>query len=457
MKQRVGAVPGAPLGDDVRLARRVREGPHGEPGSGQRTLADGHRLDDVAGRIDRRRAHQIAQEGDRLVRIDRRQHRAGIVVAELRPGPLRPTRGAPSLLIAVYARISVERPVYFRSDGDSGAQAADRVRRDEGATHGNTEGGDGSGEEFRGFGSDRPEESPGSARRRSGDHRRDKGPVEGKKGGVLEIERTFADVTPDEFDMLVIPGGGAPENLRIVDQAVAFTRRFVESGKPVGSICHGPQLLISAKVLDGRTVTSVNKIRDDVMNAGANYVDEPLVIDGNLITSRVPGDLPQFNEALGRRSGLDRRRARSSGLTLRGVRSEVSHAMSLHGGRRHCGVGKPDRVISRPFALCDALRRLREAKAWIFDMDGVIYRGAEVLPGVKELLDALTLRQRPVMLATNNSMSTPEAYEHKLAAMGLDIPATAVITSALATRAYLLQTLPGRRPTRPFWSYAQVR
>ena len=131
-----------------------------------------------------------------------------------------------------------------------------------------------------------------------------RGTVQGKKGGALEVERTFDEVTPDEFDLLVIPGGGAPENLRIVDQAVAFTRRFVESGKPVGSICHGPQLLISARVLDGRTVTSVKKIRDDVMNAGANYVDEPLVIDGNLITSRVPGDLPQFNEALGQAIGL---------------------------------------------------------------------------------------------------------------------------------------------------------
>jgi len=90
----------------------------------------------------------------------------------------------------------------------------------------------------------------------------------------------------------------------------------------------------------------------------------------------------------------------------------------------------------------DALRRLRQAKAWVFDMDGVLYRGAEALPGVKELLDALTLRERPVMLATNNSMSTPEAYERKLAAMGLEVPADAVITSALATRDYLLRTLP---------------
>jgi 4-nitrophenyl phosphatase len=99
-------------------------------------------------------------------------------------------------------------------------------------------------------------------------------------------------------------------------------------------------------------------------------------------------------------------------------------------------------AVPAPSLSVDALRRLREAKAWILDMDGVLYRGAEVLPGVKELLDALTLRERPVMLATNNSMSTPEAYERKLAAMGLDIPASAVITSALATRDYLLQTLP---------------
>ena len=132
----------------------------------------------------------------------------------------------------------------------------------------------------------------------------EKGTVTGKKGGTLEVEKTFSEVSPDEFQMLVIPGGGAPENLRIVDDAVEFTRRFVESGKPVGSICHGPQLLISADVLKGRTVTSVNKIRDDIRNAGGNYVDEELVVDDNLITSRVPKDLPAFNDALGKALGL---------------------------------------------------------------------------------------------------------------------------------------------------------
>jgi protease I len=129
-------------------------------------------------------------------------------------------------------------------------------------------------------------------------------PAKGKKGGSLKPDTTFSQVKPGEFDALVIPGGGAPENLRINDEAVAFTKAFVESGRPVASICHGPQLLISAKVLDGRTLTSVNKVRDDVMNAGGNYVDEAVVVDGNLITSRTPADLDQFNEAIAEAVGL---------------------------------------------------------------------------------------------------------------------------------------------------------
>jgi protease I len=127
------------------------------------------------------------------------------------------------------------------------------------------------------------------------------GPVAGKKGAVLEATTTFEALdssAEDSFDALVIPGGGAPENLRIHQPAVDFTRRFVESGKPVASICHGPQLLISAKVLDGRKTTCVNKIRDDVMNAGAVYEDSALVVDGNLISSRTPADLEIFNKAI---------------------------------------------------------------------------------------------------------------------------------------------------------------
>jgi protease I len=135
----------------------------------------------------------------------------------------------------------------------------------------------------------------------------ERGEIEGKKGARLVADTTFDELTPDQassFELLLIPGGGSPENLRINDSAVDFTRRFAESGRPVASICHGPQLLISANVLKGRTTTSVNKIRDDVMNAGAKYVDEPLVVDGNLISSRNPADLPVFNDAIGAALGV---------------------------------------------------------------------------------------------------------------------------------------------------------
>lgn len=129
--------------------------------------------------------------------------------------------------------------------------------------------------------------------------------VTGKKGATLTPDISFADAGPvDAFDALVIPGGGAPENMRIIDAAVAFARDFVASGKPVASICHGPQLLISADVLKGRTTTCVNKIRDDVRNAGAHYVDEPVVIDDNLISSRTPADLDDFNNAIANAVGL---------------------------------------------------------------------------------------------------------------------------------------------------------
>lgn len=123
-------------------------------------------------------------------------------------------------------------------------------------------------------------------------------PITGKKGGVEHPDITFDAANATDFDMLVIPGGGSPENLRIDDRAVAFTKAFVESGKPVAAICHGAQLLISADVLRDRKLTAVNKIRDDIRNAGGNYVDEALVVDGNLISSRVPDDLEVFNEAL---------------------------------------------------------------------------------------------------------------------------------------------------------------
>jgi protease I len=126
----------------------------------------------------------------------------------------------------------------------------------------------------------------------------EKGEVQGKKGAILEATETFGTVSPDDFDMLVIPGGGAPENLRIDDGAVAFTRRFVESGKPVASICHGPWTVIEAGAARGRRVTSWPSLRTDLKNAGAEWVDEEAVVDQGLVTSRNPDDIPAFNRAM---------------------------------------------------------------------------------------------------------------------------------------------------------------
>ncbi|MDQ3654004.1 MAG: HAD-IIA family hydrolase [Chloroflexota bacterium] len=101
-------------------------------------------------------------------------------------------------------------------------------------------------------------------------------------------------------------------------------------------------------------------------------------------------------------------------------------------------------LAARPAAPAetDAWRRFQQAQGFVFDMDGVLYRGDQPLPGVTEILDALAIRNRHVMLATNNSMSTPESYVAKLSRMGIEVPAEAILTSALATRDYLLETLP---------------
>jgi protease I len=125
------------------------------------------------------------------------------------------------------------------------------------------------------------------------------GIVRGKHGREeAEVTGTVADADPAGFDLLYLPGGAAPEVLRLDDSVLAFTRAFIETGKPVAAICHGAQILISARVLAGRTLTCVAGIRDDVEFAGGRYVDKAVVIDDNLVTSRMPADLPAFNEAL---------------------------------------------------------------------------------------------------------------------------------------------------------------
>ncbi len=113
--------------------------------------------------------------------------------------------------------------------------------------------------------------------------------------GTFPVDRAVADVSVDDFDGLVLPGGTVnPDKLRMDDAAVSFVRDFAGSGKPVAAICHGPWTLVEAGVAKGRTLTCYQSIRTDLRNAGANVVDEEVVVDGNLITSRSPRDLPAF-------------------------------------------------------------------------------------------------------------------------------------------------------------------
>ncbi len=118
-----------------------------------------------------------------------------------------------------------------------------------------------------------------------------------KMGTPVVIDQTVRGLRIDGFDALLIPGGYSPDGLRSNDEAVRFAREFMESGKPVFVICHGPQLLINARVLKGRKITGWKSVKEDIINAGATFVDEAVVEDGNLISSRSPADLPAFIEA----------------------------------------------------------------------------------------------------------------------------------------------------------------
>lgn len=126
--------------------------------------------------------------------------------------------------------------------------------------------------------------------------------VRGKRGhseAGIQIDTARAD--PDSYDALAIPGGFGPDRLRMDEHAVEFVQRFYHSGRPVAAICHGPQLLIEADVVRGLTLTSWPSVKTDLINAGARWVDEAVVEDGNLISSRKPDDLDAFCAALLRR------------------------------------------------------------------------------------------------------------------------------------------------------------
>ena len=118
------------------------------------------------------------------------------------------------------------------------------------------------------------------------------------KADTFDVDKTVADASAGDYDGLVLPGGVAnPDFLRTDENAVAFVRAFFEQAKPVAAICHAPWSLVEADVVRGRTLTSWPSLQTDLRNAGADWKDEEVVVDGNLVTSRKPDDLPAFNEA----------------------------------------------------------------------------------------------------------------------------------------------------------------
>jgi protease I len=122
--------------------------------------------------------------------------------------------------------------------------------------------------------------------------------ITGKKGMKATVDKAASEVRADEFDALVIPGGYSPDKVRTNENLVAFTREVHAAGKPVAAICHAGWVLAEADIIRGKTVTSYHSIRTDLKNAGATWVDEDVVEDGNLITSRHPGDIPAFCDTL---------------------------------------------------------------------------------------------------------------------------------------------------------------
>jgi len=120
-----------------------------------------------------------------------------------------------------------------------------------------------------------------------------------EKADTFAVDHAIDEVSPDDYDGLVLPGGVAnPDALRMDDRAVSFVQGFFEQGKPTGVICHGPWMLVEADVVRGRTLTSWPSLRTDIRNAGGAWVDREVVVDGGLVTSRNPDDLPAFCDTL---------------------------------------------------------------------------------------------------------------------------------------------------------------
>jgi protease I len=115
----------------------------------------------------------------------------------------------------------------------------------------------------------------------------------------IPVDKSVKDANPEDYDLLVVPGGVLnPDKMRLDKDCVAFAQYFIEQGKPLAAICHGPQLLIETGMLDGRTMTSYPSVKTDLINAGVIWVDKEVVVDNGLVTSRSPKDLEAFNKKM---------------------------------------------------------------------------------------------------------------------------------------------------------------
>jgi protease I len=142
------------------------------------------------------------------------------------------------------------------------------------------------------------------------------------KGDKFDVDVTLDDARPNEFDALLIPGGLMnPDTLRSTPKALEFTRHFFEEGKPVAAICHGPWVLIDANVIEGRKLTSWPAIKTDVRNAGGTWVDQEVVVDNGLVTSRKPDDIPAFNRKMIEEFHEGRHTEMAGGLSRTGISS----------------------------------------------------------------------------------------------------------------------------------------
>ncbi len=125
-----------------------------------------------------------------------------------------------------------------------------------------------------------------------------KGEIKGKHGYKVPANLSIEEVAPEVYDLLILPGGKAPSVLRENSKVLEVVKAFYSAGKPIGAICHGPQILISAGLLKGKRATAYKSVAKELIEAGAHYEDKEAVIDGKIVTSRMPPDLPYFMRAL---------------------------------------------------------------------------------------------------------------------------------------------------------------